>query len=488
MFCGCKNSPEDSPNTNVCPVCTAQPGALPVPNEDAIRKTILTGLAMNCEIPNFSKFDRKNYFYPDLPKGYQISQYDKPFCNGGHLDITIQGKENRVRLKRIHLEEDTGKLTHKTGSNETLVDLNRAGVPLMEIVTMPDMHSAEEAVEFLKDLQKILRAIGVSDADMEKGQMRGEANISVQEFGNFRETPDGVEAVEGKELQPLAEVKNLNSFKAVGQAIEYEIKRRGEAIEKGEKLQKETLGWDDYQQKTVHQRSKEEAHDYRYFPEPDIPPITFTDEEIESIRSQIPELPSDKEHRFMEQIGIKREDAEILSSNKYLAEFFENTLSEFKEWAKETGEDDEQLKKFRGDYAQLAANWILTELVKIMREKGETIRDVKITPENMAEFINMVKKGDINSSAAQEVLLEMYEKGSDPSEIVGEKDLLQVSDKVELDDIVQRVINDNEEVANEFKSGKENAIQFLIGQVMKETKGKANPQVVSEIIKEKLSS
>ncbi len=489
MFCGCKNNPfESKPNSNICPVCTAQPGALPVPNKEAIRKTILTGLALHSEIARFSKFDRKNYFYPDLPKGYQISQYDQPLCVGGYLDIkTDDGKINKVRLKRIHLEEDTGKLIHKANGGDTLVDLNRAGVPLMEIVTLPDLHSAEEASVFLKELQKILRTLGVSDADMEKGQMRGEANVSVQEEDSFREIDGGVEPVEGKELQPLAEIKNLNSFKAVKLAVEYEIKRRTEALEKGEKLHKETLGWDDLKGETVHQRFKEEANDYRYFPEPDITPLRFKDEEIEAIKAELPELPSDKERRLIEQLGIKQADARLLASNKLMAEFFENTLSEFESWAKATGEKEEEIKKYSRDFAQLTSNWVLGELVKIMREEeSEDISTLKITPENMAEFINMIKKGEISSSAGQQVLLEMFKTGGDPSNIVGEKDLKQVSNKAELDDIVARVLTDNEDVSNEYKSGKENAIQFLIGQVMKETKGKANPQVVSDIIKAQL--
>ena len=486
IFCGCSIQFGNEPNSQTCPVCLGLPGALPVLNRQVVENAIKAGLATNCQIAPRSIFARKNYFYPDLPKGYQISQYDKPFCTDGYLDVQIGGKENRIRIKRIHLEEDTGKLIHKTGSNETLVDLNRAGVPLMEIVTMPDMHSTDEVQVFLKSLQKILRTLGVSDADMEKGQMRGEVNISIQEDGSFRETPDGIEAVGEKELQPLAEIKNLNSFRTIDKALRYEMRRRMDAIKKGEKLQKETLGWDDYQQKTVHQRSKEEAHDYRYFPEPDIPPIRFTDEEIEKIRAEIAELPSDKERRFKEQIGVKEADAKILSADKDLAGFFEDTLSELKEWAKETGTKDKDVKKFKKDYAQLTANWILTELTKILRENNGDIKDIQITPENMAEFINMIKKGEINSSAAQEVLLEMYKNGSDPSHIVDEKDLSQVNDWLQLEDIVCRVIKDNQEVAEQFKAGKKNAIQFLIGQVMKDTKGKANPQVVSEILKDKL--
>lgn len=468
MFCKCKNGMgmEKEPNKNICEVCTAQPGTLPVPNEKAIRFVQLAGLTLNCELRKDSKFDRKNYFYPDIPKGYQISQYDQPLCQNGKLKIN--GKE--IGVTRIHLEEDTGKLNHPKGTDYSLVDFNRAGVPLMELVTEPDFESGEEARKFCQKLQQICRYIGISDADMEKGNMRCEANVSLYKEG------------EDKLSGTKVEVKNINSFKFVEKAIAYEINRQSEALDKGEDIIQETRGWDANRNATVSQRTKETAADYRYFPEPDIPPMKFNNEYIEKLKKELPELPADKLKRFIEQYDVSEEDAEVLTSEKELADYFEKTVSEIKEKV-QSGEVKADEKKL----VKLVANYLNTELRKHLVENQETIADIKITPENYAELIGIVADGKINSSAAQTVLEEMYKTGGDPSQIIEEKNLAQMDDDGEMSEIINKVLADNQESVDDFKSGKENALKFLMGQVMAATKGKANPQKAMEMIKDKLS-
>ncbi|MDR3583373.1 MAG: Asp-tRNA(Asn)/Glu-tRNA(Gln) amidotransferase subunit GatB [Candidatus Pacebacteria bacterium] len=467
MFCDSKNGLglEEKPNVNICPVCTGQPGTLPVPNRQAIEFVQLAGLALGCELRLQSKFDRKNYFYPDLPKGYQISQYDQPLCEKGKLKIN--GKE--IGITRIHLEEDTGKLIHPKGTSYTLVDFNRAGVPLMELVTEPDIETGEEARLFCQKLQQICRYLEISDADMEKGMMRCEANISLYKEG------------EDKLSGTKVEVKNINSFKFVEKAIAYEIERQTEILEKGEKVIQETRGFDSGKGVTVSQRVKESAHDYRYFPEPDIPPLEFTKENFEELKKKLPELPDQKTKRFMEEYKLLASDVEVLVVDKDLAEYFEETISELREKI-ECGEikaDDEKAVK-------LAANYILTELKKHLSDHGHAIADIKITPENYAELIGYVAAGKINSSAAQTVLLEMYQTGGDPSQIIEEKNLAQMEDAGELEKIVDGVISANAQSVEAYKAGKENALKFLIGQVMKESRGKANPQASEKMLKDKL--
>jgi aspartyl-tRNA(Asn)/glutamyl-tRNA(Gln) amidotransferase subunit B len=459
MFCACRNDLglEKEPNINICPVCTGQPGALPVANEKAIEYVIKAGLALNCEIAKISKFDRKNYFYPDLPKGYQISQYDQPLCGKGHLEI--EGKN--VGITRIHLEEDTGKLVHQKGTDYSLVDFNRSGVPLMELVTEPDIESAQEAKRFCEQLQLILRYLGISDADMEKGHMRCEANISVAKNGS-------------KEFGTKVEVKNLNSFKSVEKAIEFEVNRQIEEIENGKKVIQETRGWDESKFQTYSQREKESAHDYRYFPEPDLPPLEISDSQIDKIKSEIPELPADKTERFQGEYKISQSDADILVRDKSLAEFFEHSVSEAYGLC---GKNDK--------VAKLTANYIISELKKYLDEKTG-IRELKVKAEKFGELMSIIMQGKINSSAAQEVLAEMVKTGADPEHIISEKNLGQMGDAAEIENIAKKILENNPGPVADYKAGKQNALQFLLGQIMKETKGRVDPKMAMEILQNSL--
>lgn len=472
MFCSCKNGlgMETEPNVNICPVCTAQPGALPVPNAAAIKAVQRVGLALGCTLRLQSKFDRKNYFYPDLPKGYQISQYDEPFCEKGTMVIG----DKSFRITRIHLEEDTGKSMHPGGADYTLVDYNRAGVPLMELVTEPDFTNSKDVGLFCQTLRQTLRYLDVSNADMEKGQMRCEVNISLY--------PEGSDRLSGTKV----EVKNINSFRSVERAIEYEIVRQTEALEKGEKLVQETRGWDENKNITVSQRKKESAHDYRYFPEPDIPPFEFDEAYVEELRATLPELPDAKLKRFVTQYGLPENDAIILTEERKFSEYFEAVVSELEEkvQAKEVTAPIERAVK-------LAANYMLTELRKHLTENNQSIEDLPIKPENYAEFIGIVADGKINSSAAQIVLGEMY-RGSDgdtdPTHIIDRLNLGQVNDTEALEKAVDLVLERNEQSVADYKAGKQNALQYLMGQVMSETKGKANPKMVMELLRAKLNS
>ena len=464
MFCSCKNDPDEKrPNFNICPVCTAQPGALPVANEEAIKKVIKTGLALNCKIAEESKFDRKNYFYPDLPKGYQISQYDMPLCSGGYLEV--EGK--KVRITRIHLEEDTGSLLHPDGADYSLVNLNRAGVPLMELVTEPDITSGKQAREFAQELQLILKYLGVSDADMEKGLMRVEVNISVSKT---------------KKLGRKVEIKNLNSFKVVEKAVDFEIKRQTELLEEGKEVVQETRGWHDKKEITFSQRKKEEAHDYRYFPEPDLPPLHFTPDYIEGIKAELPELPEQKRERFKKEYGLDNAAVEIFVTNKDLGEYFEKVVSEFEEWTPEQ-EKGEAHKKV----SKLAANYIISDIKGLLGDKIFIETDFKITPENFAEFIKMIYKNEISSKVAKMVLTDMFNTGSDPSSIVDENKLRQMTDDSELEKIIKEIIKNNPKPVQDYKSGKQNAMQFLAGQVMAKTRGTAKPDKVQELLKKFLN-
>ncbi|MCX6765017.1 MAG: Asp-tRNA(Asn)/Glu-tRNA(Gln) amidotransferase subunit GatB, partial [Candidatus Nealsonbacteria bacterium] len=424
MFCSCKNDPDEKrANFNICPTCTGQPGTLPVANEEAIRKVLKTGMALNCKISETSKFDRKNYFYPDLPKGYQISQYDKPFCKEGFLDIG--GK--KVRITRIHLEEDTGRLLHEEGEKSSLVDFNRAGIPLMELVTEPDIESGIEARKFAEELQLILRYLGVSDADMEKGQMRVEVNISVSK---------------DKKLGTKVEIKNLNSFKVVEKSIDFEIKRQIEVLESGEKVVQETRGWHDKKEITFSQREKEEAHDYRYFPEPDLPTLHFEKEFLDKIKSEIPELPSQKRARFAYEYGLDGKATEIFIQNRDLSEYFEKVVSEFRTWIKdvENRENiDEEVELIKLN--KIASNYIISDVLGLMAGKQFVEKEFKITPENFAEFITMIYENEISSKIAKIVLPEMFKAGEDPSHIVEDKGLEQISDEGKLEQVIKMVID-----------------------------------------------
>ena len=470
MFCSCANNPdEEKPNKNICPVCLAHPGTLPVANKKAVEYVVKAGLALDCRIAEFSKFDRKNYFYPDLPKGYQISQYDQPLCEKGYLEV--DGR--KIKITRIHLEEDTGKLVHPKGADYSLVDFNRAGVPLMEMVTEPVIKSSGEAKKFCQQFQLIMRYLKISDADMEKGHMRCEVNISLK--------PKGSEKFGTK-----VEIKNLNSFKAVERSIEYEMKRQAEVLENGEKVIQETRGWDSGKQKTYSQRIKEEAHDYRYFPDPDLPPLDLTKRagvfDVEKIKNSLPELPLQKKYRFINQYQTAENNSETLVGNLDLANYFEQVISESEDWMQnEKIDENDRIKLIK-----LAVNYLLTEFQKLCFENKVPIKDCKITPENFAELMIIIKQGKISSSAAQSVLKKMFLTGGDPSHIIEEKGLEQVSDENEIEKIIERAVENNPQSVKDYKSGKEAALKFLIGQVMKESKGKANPEMAGKMLIEKL--
>ena len=468
MFCACKNGlgMEKEPNVHVCPVCMGQPGALPVPNRQAIESVQRVGLALHCKLASHAKFDRKNYFYPDLPKGYQISQYDEPFCGMGSIDA--DGKSFRVT--RIHLEEDTGKLLHPTGADYTLVDYNRSSVPLMELVTEADFTTGKEARAFCQKLRQILRYLDVSNADMEKGQMRCEVNLSLY--------PEGADRLSGTKV----EVKNLNSFKVVEKAIDFEIKRQTEVLESGGKVIQETRGWDENRGETVSQRKKESAHDYRYFPEPDIPPFDFTDEYFDILRQTLPELPDAKVKRFQEEYTLPEADALVLTEDREFSEYFEKVASELPEKSQSHEMTGDAKKAFK-----LAANYLITEVRKHLADQGKTVKELSFTAENYAEFIGLIADGKINSSAAQTVLAEMYLGGdNDPTHIVERLNLLQVNDMGALETIVDAILAANEKSVADYRAGKQNAFQFLIGQIMKETKGRANPKIAAELLEKKL--
>jgi aspartyl-tRNA(Asn)/glutamyl-tRNA(Gln) amidotransferase subunit B len=481
MFCSCDNDSENKkPNTNVCPICLGHPGTLPLPNKQAIEWTILTGLALKGKINNFSKFDRKNYFYPDLPKGYQISQYDLPFV----YDAKLEANEHEIKITRIHLEEDTGKLTHPAKKDYSLVDFNRAGTPLMEMVTEPVIPDAKTAKKFCQNFQQILKYLDISNANMEKGEMRCEANISVQEKGKWKyEGNCEIKPKDGYKLNPKIEVKNINSFKAVEKAIEYEIKRQTKAIEENEALKQETRGWDEDKAKTFSQRSKETSADYRYFPDPDIPPISIDGQWIKKIKTDLIELPLEKKKRFIEQYYFLPENAEILVSNKKLANYTEQVISELRAWIDSNGDSWERQKK---KLARATSNWIINNLFNFLNGSND-ISEIKITPENMAELISLVYQDKINSSSAQKILKIMYEKGGDPTNIMDELGLEQVDNNEELSEEIKKIIKNNPSQVEEYKNGKENLLQYFVGQTMAATKGKANPKKIIEILKKELN-
>jgi len=475
MFCSCKNDPnERHPNVNICPICTAQPGSLPVINKEAVRKVIKTGLALNCQIPEYSKFDRKNYFYPDLPKGYQISQYDMPLCKEGYLEI--DGK--KIRIRRVHLEEDTGRLVHPEGEDYSLVDFNRAGIPLMELVTEPDLRSAKEARRFSEELQLILRYLSVSDADMEKGQMRAEVNISLLPATDSHRLETDLRGYKDKELGTKVEIKNLNSFRAVEKALDYEIERQAKVLKTGKKVIQETRGWDDIKGVTVSQREKEEAHDYRYFPEPDLPPLHFTKKEIEEIKAEIPELPQQRSERLAREYQLDEKSIKVFVQNKDFGEYFEKVVSEFDPRLPHT-------KIF--NLIKLATNYLITDLQGLLKGASVEGEDFLITPENFAEFITLIEEGKISSKIAKMVLEEMFKTGADPSHIIEEKGLIQITDEAKIEKIVKEVISKNQKAVEDFKKGKAHAFQYLIGQIMAQTKGKANPQIVRDILNRTLN-
>ncbi len=461
-FCGCATKFGAEPNTNICPVCLGLPGALPVINQEMVRRAIKAGLALNCKIAKYSKFDRKNYYYPDLPKAYQISQYDMPIVTDGYLEIVKKdGTVKKIGIKRLHMEEDAGKLLHLTRTGQigeaesSLVDYNRAGVPLIEIVSEPDIRTSEEAYLYLTALKTIMRYIDVSDCNMEEGSLRCDANISVRKKGD-------------EKLGVKVEIKNMNSFKNVQKALDYEAQRQIKMMENNEKIIQETRLWDTNKEMTFSMRSKEESHDYRYFPEPDLPPMEINQELIEDIKREIPELPQEKFNRFIKEYGLPEYDASVLISDREIANFFEDAVK--------VSQDSKQ-----------TSNWIMTELLRKMNETGiENVKDTKITPDNLGKMILLIKNGTISGKIAKTVFDEMFKSGDAPGKIVKEKGLIQITDSKEIEAIIDKVINANQELVAEIKAGKEKALGFLTGQVMKESRGKANPQMVNELLRKKI--
>ncbi|MCW1929769.1 MAG: Asp-tRNA(Asn)/Glu-tRNA(Gln) amidotransferase subunit GatB [Candidatus Kerfeldbacteria bacterium] len=478
MFCRCANTEEAEPNSVICPICTGQPGVLPVLNAEGVRLATKLSLALNLHVRNWMKFDRKNYFYPDLPRGYQISQFDYPLGHDGYIDIlTDDVNVKRIAIERLHIEEDSGKLKHDA-QGRTLVDFNRSGQPLAELVTKPDMRTPQEAKAFAMELQQIARYIGASQADMEKGHMRCDVNISLRPVGDTA-------------LYPKTEIKNINSFRSIERAIAYEIERQTQLWNEHQAPEKTTTrGWDDAKGVTVLQRTKEDAADYRYFPEPDVPPLTLSDEYIANVRRSIPELPTPKRMRFVSEFGLSFSDAKVLCADTAVAEFFEDTISELRSWLSQLdsteGSREEMLATYSSTLSRLTCNWISSELFKLCNKTNTAFVDIKITAENFAELLALVYEKKVNSSAAQQILQIMFETGGDPSDIMREHNLEQSSDSDELERYISGVLNENAQSVADYKAGKQAALMFLVGKVMKASKGKANPQVVTEILKKKL--
>jgi aspartyl-tRNA(Asn)/glutamyl-tRNA(Gln) amidotransferase subunit B len=454
LFCGCSTKFGNPPNTNVCPVCMGHPGVLPVLNKKAVEFTIKMGLATNCTINRKSIFARKNYFYPDLPKGYQISQYEFPLCSNGYLEIEIENQKRKIRINRIHLEEDAGKSIHDQGPF-TLLDFNRCGVPLIEIVTAPDLRSPEEAGKFLTEIRQIVKYLGICDGNMEEGSLRCDANISVREKGSDF-------------LGTKTEVKNMNSIRYVVEALKYEIERQIEILSNGGKIEQQTLLWNSDKQIVEPMRSKEESHDYRYFPEPDLPQIEVDEKWLEEIEQNLPELPSAKKLRLKSQYKLPDYDVEILTTEKEWADYFEETA------------------KHTTDYKAIS-NWFMTEILKIINEEKISIYNFVIKPEWLAELINLINNQTISGKIAKEVFNELLVSPQAPSEIIKKKGLVQITDENEILKVVEKVLIENQKQVEQYLSGKEKVFAHFVGQVMKETKGKASPALVNKILQEKLN-
>jgi len=458
MFCSCANRFGAEPNTLVCPVCMGYPGVMPAPNREAIRKIVTAGLMCSCDIQRKSKFDRKSYFYPDMPKNYQLTQYDMPFCLHGKVHISGTGfsgeplPEKDIRLTRIHLEEDVAKLTHF--GTHSGVDFNRAGVPLMEIVSEPDMRSPDEAYAYLTSLKQIIQYADISDCDMEKGQMRCDVNISIRERGS-------------EKFGTKVELKNLNSFRAVHRAIAYEMKRQILILNEGGTIEQETRGWNDDVGDSYSMRGKENAHDYRYFPEPDLLPVEFTDADIEEFKRNLPELPSDRRKRFIDQYQVTEYDAQVLTQEKPCADYFEAAAS-------------------KSQAPKLVANWIVGDLMRELSESGHTFADCPLPPENLAEMVDLIHKGTINGKIGKTVFPEMFATGKKAADIIKEKGLVQVSDEGAILKFIEDAIAANPAQVQQYREGRKNVLQFFVGQVMKASRGKANPQTVQKLLAEKL--
>ncbi|MCM3002122.1 Asp-tRNA(Asn)/Glu-tRNA(Gln) amidotransferase subunit GatB [Paenibacillus cellulositrophicus] len=455
IFCGCSTEFGAPPNTHTCPICLGHPGVLPVLNRQAVDYAMKAAMALNCTIADVSKFDRKNYFYPDSPKAYQISQYDQPIGENGWIDIEVNGRTKRIGITRLHLEEDAGKLTHVDGGFASLVDFNRVGTPLVEIVSEPDISSPEEARAYLEKLRAIMQYCEVSDVKMEEGSMRCDANISIRPVGQ-------------KEFGTRAELKNMNSFRGVQRGLEYEEYRQAEILDDGGKVVQETRRWDEAAGKTLSMRSKEEAHDYRYFPDPDLVRLHIDEAWKERIRATIPELPDARQARYTSEYGLPSYDAGVITSSKPLADFFEDSLNYTKD-------------------AKAVSNWIMGDLLGYLNSTGLELPALKITGRGLGEMIGLIEKGTISSKIAKTVFKEMLESGKLPQQIVEEKGLVQISDEGAIKTIVEQVVAANPQSVEDFKAGKQKAIGFLVGQVMKESKGKANPALVNKLLAEILS-
>jgi aspartyl-tRNA(Asn)/glutamyl-tRNA(Gln) amidotransferase subunit B len=457
IFCGCSTSFGEAPNTQACPVCTGQPGSLPVINRKAVEFAIRLGLATSCRIAPYSVFARKNYFYPDLPKGYQISMYEYPLAEHGFIEVTVQGEKKRIGIIRIHMEEDAGKLKHGETPETapfSYVDFNRTGVPLVEIVSEPEIRSPQEAGEYLRRLRAILQYLEVCTGDMEKGSFRCDANVSVRPMGQT-------------ELGTRTELKNMNSFRHVEKALEYEIKRQIGALKDGEKVVQETRLWDTDQNITVSMRGKEEAHDYRYFPDPDLVPLRIDGKWIEEIRNSIPELPDQKKERFVQDYKIPEYDAEILTSTKAMANYFEDCVRLFSE-------------------PKTVSNWMMGDLLRGLKGDEKEVDQCRVTPKHLAEMLNMLKDGTISGKIAKDVFEEMYRTGDPPARIVKEKGWVQILDMGEIERVIEKVIQANPKLVEDYQKGKEKVFGFLVGEAMKESKGKANPKLVNELLRKKL--
>ncbi len=455
LFCGCGTEFGLPPNTQTCPVCLGMPGTLPVLNSQAVEMACRAGLALNCTIPDTNRFARKNYFYPDLPKGYQISQYEAPICEHGWLDIKVNGTSIRVRIRRAHLEEDAGKNMHLSEMNGSLVDLNRTGTPLLEIVTEPDMGSSEEVVTYLKSLRDILMYLGFCDGNMEEGSLRCEPNLSLRPVGS-------------KEFGTKVELKNLNSFKNVKDALEYEVKRQTRVLSEGGTILQETRLWDLDKGETAVMRSKEEAHDYRYFPDPDLVPLVLSEERVDEIRQTLPELPLKRYARFVQDYGLPEYDAGVLMSTKALADYYEACVKLF-------------------DEPKTVSNWVMGELLRELNQSETDVSDSPVSPESLVSLLNLVSNGTISLKVARDLFSEFYRSAKSAEQLVEEKGLRQISDEGVLESVIQKVLEKNSSQVDQYRGGKETVLGFLVGQVMKASQGKANPQKVNELLKKALA-
>ena len=455
IFCSCSTEFGGEPNSHCCPICMAMPGTLPVLNKKVVEYAIKAGLATNCTIARFSKNDRKNYFYPDLPKAYQISQYDMPLCTKGYVEIETENGPKKIGLTRIHIEEDAGKLNHDEYGRGSLVDLNRAGVPLIEIVSEPDLRSAEEVDSYLKKLKSILEYIEVSDCKMQEGSFRADVNVSVRKKGE-------------EKLGTRTEMKNMNSFRSITRAIEYETSRQIEILEQGGKIEQETLRWDEISGKTFSMRDKEDAQDYRYFPEPDLAIINVSDEMIDKIKKTLPEMPEIRLKKYIEEYKLPEYDSKILTSSKYLSDLFEKATKIC-------------------NNPKSVSNWIMTDVTRILNEEEKEPSQIPFTAEQLGKLILLIDKGTVSSKIAKKVLEELFKNPQDPENIIKEKGLTQISDEGAIKEVVQKILEANPQSIADFKAGKNKALAFLVGQAMKETKGKANPQMLNKMFLDELN-